>query len=292
MIRSKLAILRHRGYAGFYRELSIKIRAGRLQSFSLATALFAGKSGIEIGGPSSLFSIDSPLPIYPILGHLDICNYSRHTIWDGQNLGTGTNPPINLRSAGKHYIAEATDLHQISDTTYDFVLSSHMLEHSANPLKAIIEWIRVLKYEGVLLLVVPHKDATFDHRRPVTHFEHLVADFNSNMAEDDLSHLPEILELHDLAMDPAAGSFDDFKKRSLQNFKNRALHQHVFDTNLAVKVVDWAGLGILAVEPARPNHIVIIAKKELRRSKNDRYLNVRAGFHKWSPFATDRNYSQ
>ena len=30
---------------------------------------------------------------------------------------------------------------------------------------------------GALLLVVPHREGTFDHRRPVTELEHLVADF-------------------------------------------------------------------------------------------------------------------
>ena len=47
-------------------------------------------------------------------------------------------------------------------------------------------------------LVVPHKDKTFDHNRPVTSLNHLEEDLDNDVDEDDLTHLPEILELHDL----------------------------------------------------------------------------------------------
>ena len=46
----------------------------------------------------------------------------------------------------------------------------------ANPLCAFQEWLRVLKKRGIIFLVLPDKDGTFDHRRPVTAFRHLVRD--------------------------------------------------------------------------------------------------------------------
>jgi hypothetical protein len=42
-------------------------------------------------------------------------------------------------------------------------------------------------------LVVPDKNCTFDHLRPVTSFEHIVNDFLCNIAEDDLTRLKEVL---------------------------------------------------------------------------------------------------
>ncbi|MAG44570.1 hypothetical protein CL633_01645 [bacterium] len=41
--------------------------------------------------------------------------------------------------------------------TYDFVYSSHCLEHVKCPKKVLKEWIRILKPGGLLILILPHK---------------------------------------------------------------------------------------------------------------------------------------
>jgi hypothetical protein len=61
-----------------------------------------------------------------------------------------------------------------------------------------------------MLLIVPHKDKTFDHNRPVSSLNHLVEDLENGVGENDLTHLPEIFELHDLKQDPGAGDFTSF----------------------------------------------------------------------------------
>ena len=63
-----------------------------------------------------------------------------------------------------------------------------------------------------------------------------------------MTHLEEILSLHDLAKDPGAGDFQSFRERSKPNVENRCLHQHVFDTRLVVDMVDHMELQILDVE--------------------------------------------
>src|SRR5438034_9196503 len=69
----------------------------------------------------------------------------------------------------------------------------------ANPSCAFQEWLRVLKKKGVIFLVLPDKGGTFDDRRPVSAFSHLVRDLEMQTPEDDFTHLEEILTLHDLA---------------------------------------------------------------------------------------------
>jgi SAM-dependent methyltransferase len=133
------------------------------------------------------------------------------------------------------------------------------LEHVANPLKAIEEWIRVIKKEGLLLLIVPNKDFCFDHNRSVTTFAHLLNDFQHNTQEDDLTHLDEIVALHDLTMDPPAGNIDQFRARSLKNFDNRALHQHVFDTSVLKEIFSYFRLEILLTHAGRD--YTILGKK-------------------------------
>ena len=165
------------------------------------------------------------------------------------------------KATGHQYVAEAWNLAEIMTGTYDFLLSSHMIEHTANPIGAISEWVRVLNDTGTLVIIFPHKDGAFDHRRPTTTLAHLIQDFSNGMGEDDLTHLPEILELHDLDRDPGAGSYENFIIRSRKNFENRCLHHHVFDIQLAVELMNHMGLQICSAEAIRSYHIVIVARK-------------------------------
>lgn len=50
---------------------------------------------------------------------------------------------------------DAQHLHIVKDNVYDFVYSSHCLEHLDNPHVALRNWIRVLKPSGYLFIVVP-----------------------------------------------------------------------------------------------------------------------------------------
>lgn len=185
---------------------------------------------------------------------------------------------------------EASDLGRLADGSFQVLLSSHTLEHAANPLKTLREWTRVLGERGILIMVLPHKDGTFDHRRPVTLLEHLIDDERGGTGEDDLTHLPEILALHDLALDPQAGDPEAFAARSNRNLENRCLHHHVFDTALAVAMIDRAGLQILETEAALAHHIFIVAQKTSPGGPvdNARFLGRDAPYRQTSPFATDR----
>ena len=51
--------------------------------------------------------------------------------------------------------------------------------------------------------------------------QHLIADFNVDMTEADLTHMPEIMALHDLERDSQAGDLPAFKARSERNSENR-----------------------------------------------------------------------
>jgi len=126
-----------------------------------------GRAGLEIGGPTKLFRRD--LPIYRVVGALDGVNFASRTVWEGE-LAEGRTYRYGKRGVGQQVIADATDLARIGDARYDFVLSSNNLEHIANPIKALHEWVRVLKGGGHLLLVLPRKESNFDHRRDVTSF--------------------------------------------------------------------------------------------------------------------------
>lgn len=195
-------------------------------------------SGVEIGGPSDIFKYK--IPIYANCKSLDFVNFSQTTIWEGT---LTSNTKYFRGKSGKQYISEATNLSFFPDNEYDFLISSNCLEHVANPIKALKEWKRVTKNH--IILILPFKDSNFDHFRDFTSFDHLLEDFINDTDENDLTHLDEILTLHDLKLDPAAGSYDQFIKRSLDNLKNRCLHHHVFDSKLVEKLCSFLNMNVI-----------------------------------------------
>jgi SAM-dependent methyltransferase len=219
---------------------------------------------------------------------VDNCNFSNSTIWEGTIREGRTFVFDPLHEPGNQYLVEATNLGRIEAETYDFVLSSHTLEHVANPLRALAEVDRVLKSDGILVLVLPHKEETFDHRRPVTTMAHLIDDYLKATAEDDATHLTEILSWHDAARDSGIDDADAFSSRCRQNLHNRCMHHHVFDTSLAVEMIDWLGLQIMEAEPTLPHHIILACRKSPQPAQNTLFLGEDAPFRRTSPFTLDR----
>ena len=108
-----------------------------------------------------------------------------------------------------------------------------------------------------MIVLVPVKSKCFDHRREFTRFEHMLQDYENDTQETDLTHLEEILELHDLAMDPPAGTFEEFRARSLRNFENRCLHHHVFCEESLRKIFAYLGLEVLDFKEVRGNFVIV-----------------------------------
>lgn len=82
-------------------------------------------------------------------------------------------------------VLPADDLHSIAEGALDFVLASHLLEHIANPVGALVEWHRVLRTGGFLYLVLPDMRHTFDRDRVRTTLDHLVLDAQQDRAHPD-----------------------------------------------------------------------------------------------------------
>ncbi len=83
----------------------------------------------------------------------------------GIDIGRGENPlgGINdierqeIRPRGKvniNYICPC-DTIPVEDERYDFLYASHLLEHLNNPIKALLEWRRILKVSGKIILIMP-----------------------------------------------------------------------------------------------------------------------------------------
>ena len=76
----------------------------------------------------------------------------------GLDIGYGGDPVVaNVRGWDFEH-GDAHLLRGLDDASYDFVYSSHLLEHLPDVELALTNWWRVLKPGGYLLLLLPHRD--------------------------------------------------------------------------------------------------------------------------------------
>lgn len=237
--------------------LLLKYRGRQLPHAADYVQALKGQRGLEIGGPSLAFR--AFIPLYPEIAALDGVNFSEHTTWEG-HITTATPFRYDKGRVGQQWIGEASSLPALGNAPYDFVISSNCLEHVANPVKALEEWLKQVRPGGHLLLVLPNKASNFDHRRPVTRFEHLLEDHRNGVGEDDLTHLPEILALHDGSRDAGSPSPAAFRERSLKNHENRCLHHHVFDLELMAALCRHLQLDVIRSDSSPSDHFMLARK--------------------------------
>jgi len=92
---------------------------------------------------------------------------SRYFVGEGVDIGAGPDPlgqygeffpgmagcrPWDLADGDAQYMTSA------ADNSFDFVHSSHCLEHMVDPYIAFSNWLRVLKPRGYMILTVPDED--------------------------------------------------------------------------------------------------------------------------------------
>jgi SAM-dependent methyltransferase len=243
-----------------------------------------GSHGLEIGGPSAVFETTGLLPVYPVLGDIDGVQWAARTTWHELDREQGYRPEGTRR--GELHLLDDVDLGALPDDSYDVVVSSHVLEHIANPLRALAAWRRVTRPQGQLLIVAPHMAGTFDRRRPLTPLEHIVEDFEREVGEDDLTHLEETLRLHDRALDAEAGDDKAWFERRRSNVATRLLHHHTFTTPSLLALLDRAGLELIAAETRFPHDIYVLGRwpADGGRADNAAFLAARQR----SPFRVDR----
>ena len=134
----------------------------RYPESALAHKYLDGLRGIEIGAAKH-----NPFG----LNTLNVDLYENH--WDNFSRDKEV---LDIVSAG--------DALPFKDSTFDFLLSSHVLEHFFDPIKTLKEWSRVAtKY---IFLILPHRDRTLDRDRELTTFSELSARHDGTLITDDM----------------------------------------------------------------------------------------------------------
>ena len=69
------------------------------------------------------------------------------------------------------------------DQCFDWIVSSHNIEHVPNPIRFLQQCAAVLRPEGVLRLAIPDKRFCFDHFRPLTDTSELLQAYHENRTQ-------------------------------------------------------------------------------------------------------------
>ena len=252
--------LKNEGFFALIKTLARKLRSHSLPIYDDIKPSLSGKCGVDVGGPSDIFSYRNLLPLYCEADRVDIINYSENTAWSNRQSQFFLDNESMVN--GKFFAMEAGELSEIHIIKYDFLVSSHCLEHLANPISALKRWRSVLNDGGGLLIVVPCAADTFDRKRPITTLDHLVSDYECDVSEDDDTHFDEVISLHDLTLDYAAGNNTNFLERVRDNRNNRCVHHHTFDLNSITRLIEYCDFQVMATLHENP-HLIVWAKKTL-----------------------------
>jgi hypothetical protein len=236
-----------------------------------------GGKGLEIGGPSQAFSSDGICPIYPLLSELHDLSFPRPPEWGGRSLDVRAKFD-GVRQLSHQFIGDAELGDALPDDRYRCIVSSHVIEHLTNPLRTLRLRAGLLDEQGLMVHILPHKEKTFDARRPVTRLDHLIADDDSQVDHTDTTHYAEVRKFSN-------------EEHSDQWFvdvpKHRGMHQHVFDTKLCIEMFAYIDMRIYFSPPVLPHHIVVAVQPQSGVIGGQNVNGVRSILVS-SPFVPDR----
>jgi SAM-dependent methyltransferase len=135
--------------------------------------------GMELGALHSPFPVPRRVHV-TYLDHLPVAGLRLHY----PELAQLALVPVDV-------VDDAETLATVADSSQDFVIASHLLEHCEDPIGALGHWLRVVRLGGVVLVAVPDQRFTFDSTRPVTSLGHLVRDHSEGPAASRSSHYRE-----------------------------------------------------------------------------------------------------
>jgi predicted SAM-dependent methyltransferase len=196
-----------------------------------AVALLRGV-GVEVG------ALNRPFPVLPgtQVSYLDVITPER-----AKELFPEIDP-AGLVQVDRLIDMDTDGLGYLGDRALDFVIMTHVIEHLANPVKAIEESFRVLAIGGRLLIGVPDRDFTFDRLRDTTPFGHLWDDYMNGVTASSDAHYLDYFKSagpHHL-LEPA-----ERLSRSLRWARDRREHSHVWTSetfrDFLVRTLDLLG---------------------------------------------------
>lgn len=217
--------------------------------------------------------------VAPVLPHL----LRTYCIGRGLEIGAGKTPycdPARTTFLDKNVddkdatenadIVADADAIPVPDATYDYVFSSHVLEHVQNTIRTLNEWLRVLKPGGVMVAVLPHAAKTIDRFRAITPLQHHIDDFEKLTDDPDRSHFDEMRAGWERLGDPDLE--EDYRRDWGVDpwdwefrIKHSVLHYHVWTQHEITRLFQHLDIDICYVNehvPERQDSFVVVGRKQ------------------------------
>jgi asparagine synthase (glutamine-hydrolysing) len=133
-------------------------------------------------------------------------------------------------------IDDGEKLGKIKTESLDFIIANHFLEHTLDPLGTLKLHFEKIKRNGYIMYAIPNKNYTFDKKRKITSFEHVIRDSQDNGESSKFDHYFDWAENVD--------GLKDTEKiiehaRLLIQMDNR-IHFHVWDTQTFEEFINKA----------------------------------------------------
>ncbi len=140
----------------------------------------------------------------------------------GLDIGFGGDPVTPTVQGWDFEHGDAQYLQTLSDSQFDFVYSSHTLEHMIDPKVALKNWWRVLKPGGYLIIYLPHRDL-YEKKK------NLPSRFNTNHTHFfliDEEDLPDTLSLKKLIEENLIDQKIVYIKECSEGYKSNGTENH------------------------------------------------------------------
>lgn len=212
--------------------------------------------------------------------------------YKGHNVNLDAIEEVDYVGVGNYY-----DLIQ-KEAYYDYIIASHMIEHTTNMLKFLQDCSRMLKAGGCLNLAIPDKRYEFDLFRNVTdlsrvlddyyndamtHSPGLVAEYLNNVVKRNgkISWVKNFLpwdRLRGVSFCHGKSAIDKKMEAVLNEGWHEDIHHYVFTpASFKLLIYDLRNMGLLDMEIIRMRgtkgneFIVTLGKTQEKPEKNDRY---------------------
>jgi ubiquinone/menaquinone biosynthesis C-methylase UbiE len=133
--------------------------------------------------------------------------------------------------------------------------------------KALGAMRRVLKEDGVVILILPMKEECFDHLRGFGRLEEIMYRYLHDVSESDMRHarVDAVTLQSDLARDPPAGTWEQFRARCSRNVANRGIHQFVYNFELLERMGRLLGFEVLFLGTKGLDQWIVLQKTKRHR---------------------------
>ena len=220
----------------------------------IASAFLVGK-GIEIG------ALHNPLPLPPYATVKYVDRFEKSGLYEQYPELRG----LNLVSVD--IVDNGESLLTFEDSSQDFIVANHFLEHCEDPIATLKTFERVLRVGGVIFLALPDKRHTFDVDRQRTTLDHLISDHINGPQLSRYTHFeewPRHVEPHFGRSYSSEEMIADRANELLE--MNYSIHFHVWEPADAYELIQYItekeGVKLsLEYFHSRSDEMLIILKK-------------------------------